>query len=318
LEPKVTSADVLAALHQATRLPIVADFYTRLYQPEDLAVDNRSLAAALDHTVRAMQLRWNREDEWLQFRSVSYYHNRLKEVPTRLLARWKAVRQQQGMLTLDAIIEIAQLSDEQLDGHHMAEGASQCWGLKEWRLPRDPVLRPHVRYLRMFTSAQRQEMMSGTGLSFLRMSLDQQRQFIALTLAGEPLQSLDDLAGAMLRVDYTQPGWYQWLAPDDFTARRWVIPLEPGPKGRRVLIPSVRERTPEAALRTARNVFPPTTDAMLEAHRRYGAGVTAALLLPQPEQIVPTELDLVIVYIPSTTNARPVRWVRMGQELADG
>src|SRR5262249_5593594 len=33
-EPKVTTANVLEALHRATGLPIVADFYTRLYDPK--------------------------------------------------------------------------------------------------------------------------------------------------------------------------------------------------------------------------------------------------------------------------------------------
>ena len=90
------------------------------------------------------------------------------------------------------------------------------------------------------------------------------------------------------------------------------------PKGRRELMPPVREHTREAALQAARRVLPPVTAAMVDAHRRYGPGMTAAKLLPQPEQIAPTELDLVIVYIPGATNAHPVRWWRVGQGLADG
>jgi hypothetical protein len=317
-EPKVTIADSLEALHQATGLPIVADFYTRLFKPAAVSVRNQPLFDALNTLTEAMRLRWNKEGGWLQCRSTSYYHDRLKEVPNRLLSRWAAARRHQGMLTLEQIVEIAQLTDDQLNGAEMAEGASQCWGLKEWRLLRDRTLRTHVRYLAEFSPAQRQEMMSAAGLPFTKMSLAQQQKFIAFALSGEPLQSLEDLAGATLRVDYTQPGWYQWLTPGDFTSRRWVVSLEPGPKGRRALLPSVRERTPEAALQAARRMFPSVTNAMVDAHRRYGPEMTAEKLIPQAEQIAPTHLDLVIVYIPGTSNAHPVRWVRVDQELGDG
>jgi hypothetical protein len=317
-QPKVTTADVLEALHRATSLPIVADFYTRLYKPEPVSLKNQPLSQTLNQLAEAMRLRWNKEEGWLQFRSATYYHDRLKEVPNRLLTRWAAARRQQGILTLDQVIEIAQLTDQQLDGAEMAEGAMECWGLKEWRLVRSGLLRPHVRFLASFTPEQRQEMMSAAGLPFTRMSLGQQQQgFLAGALfGGRTLQSLDDLAGATLRVDYSQPGWYQWLKPGDVSPGRWAVSLEPGPKGRRALMPPVRERTPEAALRAARRAFPSVTDAMLAAHYPDRPDVTAEKLLPQPEQIAPTELDLVIVYIPGTTNAHPVRWWRVNQQLS--
>src|SRR6266705_1499946 len=46
----------------------------------------------------------------------------------RVLARWSTSRRQHGTLTLDDLIEIAQLSDAQLDPESMAEGARVCWG----------------------------------------------------------------------------------------------------------------------------------------------------------------------------------------------
>jgi hypothetical protein len=219
---------------------------------------------------------------------------------------------------LDQIVEIAQLSDDQLNGAKMAEGAMECWGLKEWRLLRQPDFRGHVRFLGEFTPAQRQEMVSATGLPFTKMSLSQQQGFISRALRGNALQSLDELEGATLRVDYTQPGGYQWLEVGDLHSRRWAVVLDPSPKGRRVLMPPVREGTPEAALRTARRLFPQVTEAVLQAWRPYWPEVTAEKLLPQPEQIGPTELDLVIVYIPGTTNAHSIRWVRLNQDLSGG
>jgi hypothetical protein len=155
-------------------------------------------------------------------------------------------------------------------------------------------------------------MMSAAGLPFTKMSLAQQQAFLTRALQGDdkPLQSLDELAGATLRVDYTLPGWYQWIKVGELRAVRWAVAVG---QGKRVLMPPVRERTPEAALRTARQLFPPVTEAMIEAWRPYWPDVTAEKLLPQPEQIAPTELDLVIVYIPSLATAHSIRWVRPSQ-----
>src|SRR5262249_19772770 len=126
-----------------------------------------------------------KEIDWLQFRSATYYHDRLKEVPNRHLSRWASARRQQGMLSLDQVVEIAQLTDGQLDGAEMAEGARECWGLKEWHLLRDRPLRSHVRYLAEFTPAQRREMTSAAGLPFSKMSLAQQQAFISRALQHE-------------------------------------------------------------------------------------------------------------------------------------
>src|SRR2546425_1138914 len=95
------SCDALEALHRATHVPIVADFYTRLYKPETLSIKDQPLYEALNHLADAMRLRWNREDGWLQFRSASFYNDRAKEVPNRLLSRWAAARREHGFLILD-------------------------------------------------------------------------------------------------------------------------------------------------------------------------------------------------------------------------
>ena len=105
-----------------------------------------------------MGLRWNKEESgnggrtWLQFRSMTYYHDRLKEVPNRLLARWAAARRagtrlRVGFLTLDDLCEIAGLSDAQLDARDMQAGARELWGMAEWELPCNRGLRPHLRWM---------------------------------------------------------------------------------------------------------------------------------------------------------------------------
>ena len=233
---KVTTADVLEALHRASGLPIVADYYTRLYPLSASSVRDQPLLDALNQIAPALRLRWNKDGNWLQFRSATFFADRLKEVPNRLLFRWAASRRQHGVLTLDDLIEIAQLSDAQLDSKVVAEGIKECFGLAEWDLARSGEFRPHLRYLAQFTRAQRQAALSDTGLAFNQMSLAQQQQFIARL--GAELQSVEQLTNASVRVEYTQPGWFRWEGPQ-----------EPAPS-------PVRERTREAALSAARRIDP--------------------------------------------------------------
>jgi hypothetical protein len=307
----VTSADVLEALHRASGMPIVADYYTRLYDPEAVSLHNQPLFEALNRLSDTMHLRWHTEaGGWLQFRSTSFYYDRLKEVPNRLLSRWVASRRKHGYLTLADLIEIAQLSDTQLDAADMAEGAREYWGLAEWDLARSRLrpafIRPHLRALAAFTPEQRQEMLTPAGLPFARMSLSQQQQFLAFALEfdGTPLQSLDELAGATLRVKYTQPGSFEWRPPGNWWWR-YVIALE---RGKRVPLPQVRERTREAALQALRRVDPQIREAILRALRRSDPGADSASL-DEAAQIVATELELAIIYIPDSSNKRSIRVV---------
>ena len=73
------------------------------------------------------------------------------------------------------------------------------------------------------------------------------------------------MAGATLRVEYTQPGWFRWNVPD----------AEAGLPGRGTYaISPVRARTRAAALQAAPRISPQASEM----------------------QIVPTELAVTIVY----------------------
>jgi hypothetical protein len=261
----------------------VADYYTRLYQPDTVSVHGgaapwprsgqrrgpgpgQPLFEALNQLADAMRLRWSKDGGWLQFRSASYFNDRVKEVPNRLLARWAALRKEHGALTLDDLIEIAQLSDAQLDGEEMAQGARSCFGLAEWDLVRRRSPRPHLRFLAGSSPAQRRAVASATGLPFTRMSLVQQQQFVSLALGtqADRLPSLRALEHAAMRVDYVLPGGFEWKAPVKPDSPIWST-LVPSP---------VRERSPEAALRAARRIDPQA----------------------EPSHIIPTELALTIMY----------------------
>jgi hypothetical protein len=230
-------------------------------------VKDRPLFDALNQLSDTMRLRWNKENGWLQFRSASFFHDRLKEVPNRLLARWASSRQKNGSLSLEELIEIAQLSDTQLDAADMAEGARELFGLAEWDVARGRSARPHLRFLASFNPSQRQAVTSGDGLPFGKMTLAQQQQFITLAFGGrsDPGQSLEELASAALRIDYSPPGSFEWRPATADLA------LPGGPQGRIVRRPldtvepaRVREATKEAALAAAQRIDPSVTEAQIQ------------------------------------------------------
>jgi hypothetical protein len=227
-----------------------------------------------------MRLRWKKDESWLRFRSASFFNDRVKEIPNRLMARWSASRRAHGALTLDDLVEIVQLSDAQLNSPNVAEGAQNCFSLVEWSLARNTNgLRPHLRYLAQLTPSQRQQAQSAEGLPFAQMSLAQQQRFLSLALGpqADRLKSgLEALAGASLRVDYTLPGGFQWAKPaaGEPTGRP-PGRLPPGAPNWQALLPSpVREKTREAALAAAHRLDPQASEA----------------------QIVPTELSITIIY----------------------
>jgi RNA polymerase sigma-70 factor, ECF subfamily len=301
---KVTSADVLEALHQATGLPVIADYYTRLYPVAAVTLQDQPLFEILNHAADAMRLRWHEEDGWLQFRSASYYHDRLKEVPNRLLTRWAARRREQGALSLDDLIEIAQLPDEPLDGEEMGEGAKELFGLAEWDLPRSN-LRSDLRYLAGFTPEQRREATSPAGLPFMRMPLAQQQGFLSRAVYWD-LRSLEDLAEARLRVDYSQPGEFEWRVPGPYWLP-WIVPLQFGREGKRGFVPTVRERTREAALQALRRVDPQIREAVLRTAARHDPRL-ATSPPSEAEQIAPTRLDLTLLYVQGFTNEHDLKY----------
>jgi hypothetical protein len=325
-EPKVTTADVLEALHRATGMPIVADFYTRLYPPEVLSIQSRPLFDALNQLCDTMRLRWNKETgerdagSWLLFRSLTYYHDRLKEVPNRFLTRWSAARREHGMLSLEELVEISQLPDAPLNASSMAEGARECWGLKEWDLARDWVVLANLRVLAQLTSAQRQQAQSTNGLPFTKMSLAQQQAFFSRRLTIQPeIHSQEELAGAALRVVYTQPGWFEWGPPENQTLR-WAVRSAPGREGKWRPVPVVRERTREAALQALRQLDPQIraavrATALTDAGRAVVASTTA--LPPEEEQIAATPLNLVTIYLPGSAKDPLIYWAKDEQGYSE-
>src|SRR5262249_46531572 len=132
----------------------------------------------------------------------------------------------------------------------------------EWGLAHNHQARPHLRYLALLTPAQRQRATTSHGLLFSQLSLVQQQGLIAHL--GDRLHSLEEVAGASVRVEYSQPGAFRW------PSGAMPPPGQPGLFG----LAQVQE---------------PTRDAVLAAARRLDAQASDT-------QIVPTELSLAVVY----------------------
>jgi hypothetical protein len=311
-EAKVTPADLLESFHRATGLPVVGDFYTRLFPPAKVSARSVPLFQALNQLGDAMRLRWSKDGDWLEFRSASYYDDRLKEVPNRQLAVWRAARQQKGSLALDDLVEIAGLPDAQLDGADMAEGAREIWGLQEWELPRNGRnLRPRLRELALFTPEQRRLAMTDAGLPFDKMSLRQQQQFLEQASLNDPL-STENLAGAALRIEYTRPGEFQWGDPGMvWSWSRWFVIREHGRHGRWEPRPSVRAGTREEVVQALRGLDPAIRDGAVHRHPMRAKELASDPPSPVPleEQVFPTALNVVFIYVPSGSNDQAIHIV---------
>jgi hypothetical protein len=85
---EVTSADVLEVLHQATGIPIVAEYSSGIYPAEAVSAQDQPLFVVLSQIADTMSLRWHKEtDGWLQFRNLRSHQDRLTKVPNRVPTR---------------------------------------------------------------------------------------------------------------------------------------------------------------------------------------------------------------------------------------
>lgn len=280
---KVSSADLLAALHQATGLNLVADSYTRYYPAATLSARQASLLSVLDRCAERMAMRWEKEGGWLRFRSATYYHDRLKEVPNRLLARWSASRCRQTVLSPADLMEIAGLADAQLDAPGMADGAGTCWGLEEWDVARSRHLRPHLRYLASLSPARQRQAFRAAGLAFTDLTLPGQQAYITLALGTEadPRQvTMEDLARGVLRVEYAVRGGRRWDTPDA---------AEAPPR----LMPRPAYTLPPGVLDATRRFDPSATEKSVREHLSPEPNLTFTYTLgASPERLMRRRVDV--------------------------
>lgn len=212
-QPYLTTADVLEALHKATGQDVIGDYFTRLYPTDVVPGGKIPLFELLNQVSDKMNLRWGKQDNWLTFRSTSFFNDRLKEVPNRLLDAWTATRKKQDdSLTLNNLIDMTRnLTDIQLNATEMGRGIRAIYGLEEWDIVTYPNLRSSWRMLGALPKHLVGAAATENGISFDQLPLLQQQQFI-LTAYGpqteEPVTQAD-VAVAAFRVEYkpatTQP-----------------------------------------------------------------------------------------------------------------
>jgi hypothetical protein len=256
VEPHVFSADVWEAVHRATGLPIVADYYTHLYPAGKVTVERRSLFEALDKAGDALGSRWRKEGGFLVCRSTSYFWDRLKEVPTRYLQRWARDRDANGSLPFADFLEMAGMPDQQLDAEAVSQGIEHYWGLREWAWLRDPRSRYQARCLALLTQEQLRRAQEPGGFPFKELTPAQQQGIMrlqyeeeaALERQGSPLASIrvEDFARTVITANYIPAGWHIALVPPESVQERpWTGPMD-----------VVGGRTAAEATAAARRLYP--------------------------------------------------------------
>jgi hypothetical protein len=272
--PHVFSPDVWEAVHRETGLPIVADCYTRMYPVKDVTVLRRPLFEALSAVGDALGVRWTKDGEFLLGRGTSYYWDKLKEVPNRFLDRWSHDRDANGALPVADFLEMATLSDQQLDSTTVAEGITHCRRLPEWALLTDRRSRQHARLLTALTPDQLRRALQQAGIPFNELTPSQQQALVQLHL--ENLKEMEREGGkpapvtplffenAVLFAEYVPAGCYVWMPPPSSPEHPWSGPSTP-----------FSGRTPEEALAAVRRSYPQASadQVRYSAEGRFSAGI---------------------------------------------
>lgn len=256
--PHLSSADVWEAVHRASGQPIVADSYTRLYHPvAPFAAKEQRLFDALSTIGDGLRVRWRKDGDFILARSASYFWDKLKEVPARYLRRWQQDRVAHGGLPLADLLEMAALSDQQLDSGRVGDGVSHCWDIPEWQIPAHEPGRSTARFVALLAPAQLQRALQADGMPVTALAPDQLR---ALAATGWlPDQSAPALAGASLRVQYIPAGQHYWNemgSPGAPLISADAPPPDPAESARARLWPVAAGATAEQALAAARRLFP--------------------------------------------------------------
>jgi hypothetical protein len=246
----LTSADVWEAVHAVSGLPVVADSYSRLYDPKSVALEKRALFEVLCHASDEMGVRWRKDGQFLLARSTSFFWDKLKETPNRDLQRWRRNKLEQNGLPFNDLVDMALLPDDQLDSQRVGEVVGHCWGLPEWDLLQEPIgyysPRPWLRWLSNLPPGSRSAAVSASGLSLRGLTGAVQEEVVALLgiQGGTPRDLLESLSDRRVRIGYASEGSYEWSPK-----------LGPGrDQNQAAILPVISASTAEAALAAAKLV----------------------------------------------------------------
>jgi hypothetical protein len=273
-EPHVSSADVWEEVHERTGLPVVADAYTHLYKLSKVSMDHGTVFDVLCGAGDEMGTRWRKDGDFLVARSTSYFWDKIKEVPNRLLERWKQDSARNSGLPLEDLLEMATLSDAQLGSRTVGLGITHCWGLDEWGIiGGGPFVAGEIIPAEMLKTARAVRTLSpeelkdarGNGLPLSRLSADKLQALAREFGRVRPDGSRDE--GARAKIDYVPSGWYVWRPT--VTEKRWEAEAKHWPL--------VYGRTREEVLARARRYDPGTEPGSVQWTRgRLDYGVITA------------------------------------------
>jgi hypothetical protein len=262
--PHLDSADVWEEVHRQSGLPVVADYYTRLYPVEPFTMKRVRLFDVLCRAGDALGARWKKDGDFLLCRSAGFYWDRLQETPNRLLERWRRDRETRGELPVEDLLEMALLSDWQLNNEAAAQAIRHCWGIEEWGLlARFPNSARGLgagfgwlmRAVAGMPPGLRERAFSQEGLALAQLPPGHQEEVVRALQQWnyQPLR----LADSRIRLVFVPAGRYVWYAPHDrFTTEQYFA------------LPVASGKSPEEALAAARKVDP-KADAR-EIHRTRG------------------------------------------------
>ena len=261
------AADVWEEIHKQTGLPIIADSYMRLYPPQIGVVQAKSAYEALNKVADALGSRWKRESTFIACRAANFYWNRMKEVPERLLTRWDQDSARLQGLPLNDFLEMAELSDQQLDSQIVGDAVTQCWGLDEWDALGRPIgyysPRSFARYLAQAKTGLRRQFMEPEGVAISSLTADERAEFIraAQAVGKNSYIDFENVAVCRYRMEYIPSQVYVW---------------KPGTDHKYQIEVTIYDRTREGALAKARKVNP---------------AATAVQIVPSPGSFVVVQID---------------------------
>ncbi len=262
----VNSGDVWEEIHRQTGLPIVADYYTRLYPVPPVTVEHAPLFDALCRVGDALGVWWRQDGGFLLCRSTSFFWDKLKEVPSRYLTQWQQERTRRGSLPFEAVLQMASLSDQQLDSATVGRGISHCWDLPEWGIVGNAAkplegtgtatsgtpeeLRAYTRFVAGLPAGTRNLTLRPDGLPFDALDRAQQQEFARIYLVkGDTNPQI--LPGLRIHVDYIPAGTYVWHpVVEEEAEQRYIVYTQISK------LPAAAGKTVEGALAEARRIYP--------------------------------------------------------------
>jgi len=201
--PWMTSDDFWQAVHEATNRDIIADSFSRLFAQKPYQMDlYDALSAACDD----MHYRWRLDEGFLTGRSEAYHWQRQNEVPKHLLLKWQKIQKTNGRLSLDQVVEMANLSDRQLNAAEVGKAIYHLWQLPEWGVCSRPtwtVQAQRVRAVARFVGALNTE----------QLVLLKSGELRAKDVSSELLRSVEYHEippESTIRVEYIPPFKYYW------------------------------------------------------------------------------------------------------------